>query len=94
MGSMLPLYTEIIEKSLKVMKYTRFSCSVKVWRLIMFSGLSLNFVAGNSSCASGEFPCSNGHCIPEIWMCDHDNDCRDEEGTDEKDCRKYLEPEK
>ena len=32
-----------------------------------------------------QFTCeSSGHCIPQSWKCDGDNDCFD--NTDEKDC--------
>ncbi len=31
----------------------------------------------SQSCGSGEFQCANGHCIPETWTCDFDDDCGD-----------------
>ncbi|XP_072048711.1 LOW QUALITY PROTEIN: sortilin-related receptor-like [Amphiura filiformis] len=37
-----------------------------------------------TTCATGQFQCSNDNCIPELWQCDHDNDCGD--NSDELSC--------
>ncbi|XP_019620636.1 PREDICTED: sortilin-related receptor-like isoform X1 [Branchiostoma belcheri] len=37
-----------------------------------------------TTCPGGQFTCSNEHCIPQSWVCDHDNDCGDY--SDEQDC--------
>ena len=39
---------------------------------------------GSGYCYFDEFACDNGECIPESWICDHDNDCGDY--SDEEDC--------
>lgn len=40
------------------------------------------------ACTESEFRCDNLHCIPDRWVCDHDNDCED--NSDERDCGKWL----
>lgn len=40
-------------------------------------------------CSDKEFRCTDGSCIAEHWYCDGDTDCKD--GSDEQNCRKYLE---
>ncbi|XP_023246072.1 sortilin-related receptor isoform X2 [Copidosoma floridanum] len=40
-----------------------------------------------NSCASHQFACDSGVCIPESWRCDDDNDCGD--GSDESHCVKF-----
>lgn len=39
-----------------------------------------------STCASNQFACNNGICIPEFWKCDGDNDCGD--NSDETTCKR------
>lgn len=45
--------------------------------------------AGNVTCQPTYFQCDNNRCIPNRWMCDYDDDCRD--GSDENaNCSMYL----
>ncbi|XP_078593117.1 sortilin-related receptor-like isoform X1 [Branchiostoma floridae x Branchiostoma japonicum] len=37
-----------------------------------------------ATCPGDQFTCSNEHCIPMSWICDHDNDCGD--FSDEQNC--------
>ena len=40
-------------------------------------------------CPSGMFRCSEGKCIPSLWVCNYQKDC--EKGEDEfQSCRKYF----
>lgn len=42
------------------------------------------------TCDNSHFQClSDGECIPEVWVCDNEEDCED--GSDERQhCRKYI----
>lgn len=35
-------------------------------------------------CNTGLFPCHNGMCVPQRYVCDHDDDCGDR--SDELNC--------
>lgn len=45
------------------------------------------FPSAPRACTESEFRCDNLHCIPDRWVCDHDNDCED--NSDERDCGKW-----
>lgn len=38
----------------------------------------------DETCRSDEFTCTNGKCVQQRWVCDHDNDCGD--NSDELNC--------
>lgn len=42
------------------------------------------------TCDASHFQClSDGECIPDVWVCDDEEDCED--GSDERQhCRKYI----
>lgn len=39
------------------------------------------FPTAKRTCADSDFTCDNGHCIPERWKCDGEEECPD--GSDE-----------
>lgn len=39
------------------------------------------YSSATRTCSSDEFRCDDGKCIPNSWVCDFIQDCRD--GTDE-----------
>lgn len=43
------------------------------------------FLAAEKTCAYYQYTCpGSGHCIPQSWVCDGDNDCFDQ--ADEQSC--------
>lgn len=47
--------------------------------ILLFSSLAIG--TDSFTCVPGYFSCGNGRCIPNIWICDTDDDCGD--GSDE-----------
>lgn len=41
-----------------------------------------------TECTQGDFKCDNGICIPGIWVCDGQDDCKD--NSDERSCSASL----
>ncbi|XP_054258273.1 low-density lipoprotein receptor-related protein 1B-like [Macrosteles quadrilineatus] len=39
----------------------------------------------DETCRMDEFTCSNGNCVPQRWLCDHEDDCGDD--SDELNCK-------
>ena len=35
-------------------------------------------------CSTGQFACRNEECVPQRYVCDHDDDCGDR--SDEQNC--------
>ncbi|CAH1775549.1 unnamed protein product [Owenia fusiformis] len=56
--------------------------------LLVLSGILVtvfwSISAVESRCASSQYPCGNGKCIPLSWRCDEDDDCGD--NSDEESC--------
>ena len=72
----------------------------RVFRLSVFKVLMSRFLERRSNvfkcfldenctgevCASHQFECASGHCIPFSWSCDGENDCGDSSDENEH-CR-------
>ena len=48
------------------------------------------FIPAFRICTADEFTCKNEKCIPNIFVCDKDNDCGD--NSDEKGCLREYPP--
>ncbi|XP_077005710.1 low-density lipoprotein receptor-related protein 8 isoform X10 [Tamandua tetradactyla] len=44
------------------------------------------------TCAGNDFTCDNGHCIPERWKCDGEEECPDGSDESEATCTKQVCP--
>ncbi|XP_076145173.1 low-density lipoprotein receptor-related protein 10 [Alosa pseudoharengus] len=53
------------------------------------SWFHLSYIKGSAPCASEEFRCLTGHCVPVAWRCNGQSECLGEEsslGSDEQGC--------
>ncbi|XP_072586982.1 low-density lipoprotein receptor-related protein 8 isoform X13 [Vulpes vulpes] len=49
-------------------------------------------VTTKKTCADSDFTCGNGHCIPERWKCDGEEECPDGSDESEATCTKQVCP--
>uniref|UniRef100_A0A7N5P746 LDL receptor related protein 8 n=1 Tax=Ailuropoda melanoleuca TaxID=9646 RepID=A0A7N5P746_AILME len=49
-------------------------------------------VTTKRTCADSDFTCGNGHCIPERWKCDGEEECPDGSDESETTCTKQVCP--
>ena len=53
------------------------------------SGTKLNFLKQTCeeiTCFSNYFKCKNGNCVPKTWVCDGDDECKDNSDEDKEVC--------
>ncbi|CAH0695094.1 unnamed protein product [Spodoptera exigua] len=44
-----------------------------------------------SICSLKQFQCTNGKCIPSMWVCDLEKDCEDNSDEEIEECKKVWE---
>lgn len=50
--------------------------------------MSVCILTAQVTCDDSHFQClSDGECIPDVWVCDNEEDCED--SSDERHCREY-----
>ena len=46
------------------------------------------YFSAETTCASSDFSCTNGHCVSRSWVCDGDDDCGDRSDEEPQQCCK------
>ncbi|CAH1639604.1 unnamed protein product [Spodoptera littoralis] len=41
-------------------------------------------------CSLKQFQCTNGKCIPSMWVCDLEKDCEDNSDEEIEECKKDM----
>ncbi|KAJ8735442.1 hypothetical protein PYW07_007062 [Mythimna separata] len=71
-------------------------CAIMWWLIFLcvVNVKTLGVLASNSSgvsesiCSLKQFQCTNGKCIPSMWVCDLERDCEDNSDEEIEECKK------